>query len=173
MAANRARSRRVGMNTARTSLSRQDTYVARGSGRPRRRPRGGFPPRSRKKIQLAKGGETVSREVPAAVRAQVERLRQEIEYHNYRYYVLDDPEISDAQFDRLMRELERLEAEYPELVTPDSPTQRVGAPPSEAFATVVHRVPMLSLANAFSPEELRAFDARTRRLAGDEALAYV
>src|SRR5690606_6595270 len=80
---------------------------------------------------------------------------------------------SDAEFDRLMRELERLEADYPELVTPDSPTQRVGAPPSEALATVVHRVPMLSLANAFSPEELRAFDARARKLAEADRLAYV
>ncbi|HEY8418399.1 MAG TPA: NAD-dependent DNA ligase LigA [Limnochordales bacterium] len=115
----------------------------------------------------------MAREIPPAVRAQVERLRQEIEHHNYRYYVLDDPEISDAEFDRLLRELERLEAEYPELVTPDSPTQRVGAPPSAAFATVVHRVPMLSLANAFSPEELRAFDARIRKLAETDRLAYV
>ncbi|OUM92547.1 MAG: DNA ligase (NAD(+)) LigA, partial [Firmicutes bacterium ZCTH02-B6] len=105
--------------------------------------------------------------------ARIQELREQINYHNYRYYVLDDPVISDAEFDRLMRELERLEAEYPELVTPDSPTQRVGAPPSEAFATVVHRVPMLSLANAFSPEELRAFDARARKLAEADRLEYV
>ncbi len=115
----------------------------------------------------------MAREVPAAVQAAVLDLRQRIEYHNYRYYVLDAPEISDAEFDRLLRELERLEAEYPELITPDSPTQRVGAPPSTAFAAVVHRVPMLSLANAFSADELRAFDARTRKLAGVDRLEYV
>ncbi|MFO7310796.1 MAG: NAD-dependent DNA ligase LigA [Bacillota bacterium] len=105
--------------------------------------------------------------------ARIKELREQINYHNYRYYVLDDPVISDAEFDQLMRELERLEAEHPELVTPDSPTQRVGAPPSEAFATVEHRVPMLSLANAFSPEELRAFDARARKLAEVDRLEYV
>lgn len=100
-------------------------------------------------------------------------LRAELNEHNYRYYVLDDPTISDAAFDRLLRELQQLEAQFPALLTADSPTQRVGAAPSDAFTVVEHRVPMLSLANAFSADDLRAFDARTRRLAGVERLAYV
>ena len=85
-------------------------------------------------------------------------LRREIAYHNRRYYVLDDPEIGDDAYDALLDELRRLEADHPELVTPDSPTQRVGAGPAEQFAVVEHRVPMLSLSNAFSEEALRAFD---------------
>jgi DNA ligase (NAD+) len=76
---------------------------------------------------------------------RVEALREQIRYHNYRYYVLDEPAISDAEYDALMRELRALEAAHPELVTPDSPTQRVGAPPGEQFAKVQHVVPMLSL----------------------------
>lgn len=107
------------------------------------------------------------------VAVRIEELRAQINEHNYRYYVLDDPVISDAEFDALMRELIALEEAHPELITPDSPTQRVGAPPSEAFAIVEHRVPMLSLANAFSPEELRAFDARVRRMAETDGVAYV
>lgn len=94
--------------------------------------------------------------------ARIEALRREIEHHNYRYYVLDDPEISDADFDALMRELETLEARHPELVTPDSPTQRVGGAPAEGFATVRHRLPMLSLANGFDADEIRDFDRRVR-----------
>ncbi len=103
------------------------------------------------------------------VRSRVEALRQQIAHHNYRYYALDDPEIPDAEFDALMRELESLEAEYPELITPDSPTQRVGGAPSEAFAEVEHGEPMLSLANAFGEQELTDFDRRVReRLDADE-----
>ncbi|MDO8588596.1 MAG: NAD-dependent DNA ligase LigA [Armatimonadota bacterium] len=98
------------------------------------------------------------------VRQRVDWLRREINKHNYLYYVLDQPEISDADFDRLMRELTELEERYPELVTPDSPTQRVGAAPRRQFGTHEHREPMLSLSNAFSDEELRAFDARAHRL---------
>jgi DNA ligase (NAD+) len=102
-------------------------------------------------------------------------LREAIGHHDYRYYVLDDPEIDDAAYDALMRELVELEAKHPELVTPDSPTQRVGGAPSAAFATVTHRQPMLSLENALDEEEARAFDRRVReRLgAGEEAVAYV
>ncbi len=100
------------------------------------------------------------------VKKRVERLREQLNYHNYRYYVLDSPEISDAEYDILMNELRRLETQYPELITPDSPTQRVGAAPIEAFGTVVHRLPLLSLGNAFAPEEVSAWYARTRRLAG-------
>ena len=83
--------------------------------------------------------------VSETVRKKAEKLREEIEYHNTRYYVLDQPEISDAQYDRLMRELESLEEQYPELRTPNSPTQRVGAPPLEAFEIVTRTFPMLSL----------------------------
>ncbi|MBI3008778.1 MAG: NAD-dependent DNA ligase LigA, partial [Candidatus Omnitrophica bacterium] len=84
------------------------------------------------------------------VRQEIEKLRKEISYHNYRYYILDSPQVSDAQYDRLMRRLEELEKEYPEFVSPDSPTQRVGAPPLEKFSTMNHSIPMLSLSNAFS-----------------------
>jgi len=104
--------------------------------------------------------------VPEEVRKRVEELRKEIEYHNYRYYVLNDPVISDAEYDALMRELEELERRYPELITPNSPTQRVGAPPLEEFGTVEHRVPMLSLSNAFDEEEVREFDRRIKRFLG-------
>ena len=94
-------------------------------------------------------------------------LRKELNFHNYRYYALDDPEISDAEYDRLMRELRQLEEENPELVTADSPTQRVGAAPSEGFSQVQHTQPMLSLANAFSLEELEAWYRRTKNLLDD------
>ncbi|MDI6706831.1 MAG: NAD-dependent DNA ligase LigA [Bacillota bacterium] len=93
---------------------------------------------------------------------RVEELRKEIEEHNYRYYVLDRPVIEDSEFDRLMRELDKLEKDFPELVTPYSPTQRVGGKASERFRKVVHSVPMLSLANAFGEGELRDFDRRVR-----------
>ena len=106
--------------------------------------------------------------VSPEIQKRVEELRQQINYHNYRYYVLDDPEIPDSEYDRLMRELQELEAKYPELITPDSPTQRVGAEPLKEFGEVRHKVPMLSLANAFSDEELREFDARVRKLLGTE-----
>ncbi|MBW1953340.1 MAG: NAD-dependent DNA ligase LigA, partial [Deltaproteobacteria bacterium] len=101
-------------------------------------------------------------------------LREQIHYHNYRYYVLDAPEIADAEFDRLMQELQRLEEQYPELVTPDSPTQRVGAPPLDKFETVEHRIPMLSLENAFTEAEAREFEQRLKRfLRTDEEFEYV
>ena len=94
---------------------------------------------------------------------KMERLRAELRYHNYQYYVLDNPSISDAEYDQLMRELIELEAEYPELITPDSPTQRVGHAPSARFATVTHAEPLLSLSNAFSEEDLFAFIERMDR----------
>jgi DNA ligase (NAD+) len=103
------------------------------------------------------------KDIPPEVVSRVRKLREEITYHNYRYYVLDDPVVSDAQFDRLLKELTRLEEEYPELVTPDSPTQRVGAAPLTKFETVRHRQPMLSLENAFSEAEAREFDDRLKR----------
>ncbi len=112
--------------------------------------------------------------VPESIRKEAERLREALHYHNYRYYVLDDPEIPDAEYDRMMRHLLELEAQYPELVTPDSPTQRVGAPPLEAFETVRHDLPMLSLANGFDEGEIREFDRRIRRmLQTDAAIEYV
>src|SRR5919201_6149811 len=100
-------------------------------------------------------------------------LRQLLNEANYRYYVLDAPTLSDAEYDRMMRELEALEAAHPELVSPDSPTQRVGAEPSEKFARVVHRRQMMSLANCFDDAELDEFDARLRRILGGEPVRYV
>jgi DNA ligase (NAD+) len=97
-----------------------------------------------------------------AARARISQLREAIDHHNYRYYVLDDPAVSDAEYDRLMRELEALERDHPELRSPDSPTQRVGAAPSQAFEQIRHELPMLSLANALAEEEMAAFDARVR-----------
>ena len=104
--------------------------------------------------------------------ARAAEVRAQLDEANYRYYVLDDPQISDAEYDDLLRELIDLEARYPELQTPDSPTQRVGAAPSEKFAPYEHERPMLSLGNAFNDEELRAFDERVRKLAG-EPVTYV
>lgn len=103
--------------------------------------------------------------VSATIQETLESLREQIRHHNYRYHVLDDPEVPDAEYDRLMCELRALEKEHPELVAADSPTQRVGAAPIAAFGTVQHQVPMLSLDNAFSDEELREFHRRvTERL---------
>ena len=109
---------------------------------------------------------------PKQVKSRVEALRKQIAHHNYRYYVLDDPEITDAEFDALMRQLESLEAQHPDLITPDSPTQRVGGAPSEAFAEVEHGAPMLSLANAFGEQELTDFDRRVRERLGLDEVAY-
>jgi DNA ligase (NAD+) len=105
----------------------------------------------------------------AEAKLRVEELRDQIRYHDYRYYVLNQPEISDAEYDELMRELRALEEEFPELVTPDSPTQRVGGQPSELFAPVQHLAPMLSLDNAFSEAELKAWVARIERAVGPVA----
>lgn len=107
------------------------------------------------------------------VHQRIRDLRQSINYHNYRYYVLDSPEISDSEYDRLMQELRQLEAGHPDLVTPDSPTQRVGAPPVEAFGVVEHPQPLLSLANAFSLDELAAWHARTGRALGEQQFDMV
>ncbi len=107
------------------------------------------------------------------VRQEIEKLREEIRRHEYLYYVLDQPEITDAEFDRLMRRLEELETQHPELVTPDSPTQRVGGKPREGFVTAPHSSPMLSLDNALNEAELRDFDRRVRSLLGGESYRYV
>src|SRR5690606_20476623 len=104
--------------------------------------------------------------------ARAAGLRRKLDEANHRYYVLDDPAMPDAEYDALLRELEALEAAHPELVTPDSPTQRVGAAPSGAFAPVRHVVPMLSLGNAFSDEEVADFVRRIERKLGDEAPVF-
>ena len=103
----------------------------------------------------------------------IEALRERIRHHEYRYYVLDDPELSDSDFDKLMNELKRLEAEHPELVTPDSPTQRVGGKPREGFVKARHSSPMLSLDNAYSEEELRDWERRVHELSGRTDLEYM
>src|SRR5512132_3800106 len=103
----------------------------------------------------------------------VAELRQRIEKANYEYHVLDEPTIADEAYDALMRELRQLEEKHPELVTPESPTQRVGAPASNRFAPVEHASPMLSLSNVFNDDELRAFDQRVRKLLGRDAVGYV
>ena len=114
---------------------------------------------------------TLTREEAAE---RIAKLRAEINYHAYRYYVLDDPIISDAAYDALMRELQELEAQFPDLITPDSPTQRVGAPPLDRFEKVEHEIPMLSLDNAFNAEEVREWERRIRRmLPEDVKLEYV
>src|SRR6476619_6212851 len=106
---------------------------------------------------------------------RVKELRDAIRHHEERYYIHNDPEISDEEFDRLLHELERLEADHPDLVTADSPTQRVAGQATAGFGTVDHLVPMLSLDNAYNEDELRAFDERVRRGAelGDAPVAYV
>lgn len=109
----------------------------------------------------------------ADARKQIERLRREIRRHDHLYYVLDRPEISDRQYDKLFAELRRLEGEHPELVTPDSPTQRVAGRPVEGFASVRHGVPMLSVDNTYSADELKAFDARVRKQLGTNDYDYV
>ncbi|MFC1962264.1 NAD-dependent DNA ligase LigA [Chloroflexota bacterium] len=109
----------------------------------------------------------------AEVKRKIEGLRQQLNYHNYRYYVLDSPETSDAEYDRLMRELQQLEEEHPQFLTPDSPTQRVGAAPLEAFGIVEHPLPLLSLGNAFDKEELFAWHTRIVRLLGHDNFNFV
>ncbi len=108
-----------------------------------------------------------------SVEKEAEKLRAEIRHHEHRYYVLDDPEISDYEFDQLMRKLQDLEQRHPEIITPDSPTQRVGGEPAQAFPKVRHQVPMLSLDNTYSLDELRDFDRRVRDLTGRESVNYV
>src|SRR5947209_13874430 len=108
-----------------------------------------------------------------SAKQRIEELRQVIDRHNYLYYVEAKPEISDREFDRLLKELQDIEAAHPELVTPDSPTQRVGGQPIEGFTTVRHRQPMLSIDNTYNAAELREFDKRVRKLLPGEAVTYV
>jgi DNA ligase (NAD+) len=115
----------------------------------------------------------MAKAAPASVKRQVEELREKLRYHEYRYHVLDDPEISDAAYDRMLEKLKDIEAAHPELVTADSPTARVGAPPREGFQTVRHTRPMLSLDNAFSFDALRDFDRRVREGVGRDPIEYI
>lgn len=111
--------------------------------------------------------------LPASIRQKAERLRQELHEHDYKYYVLSQPSITDQEYDRMMKELIELEKQYPELVTPDSPTQRVGGQPTKEFPTVTHEVPMLSLSNTYSEEELLDFDRRVKELLGGQPYRFV
>jgi DNA ligase (NAD+) len=113
------------------------------------------------------------RRVDQSVLTRIEKLRREISEHDYRYYVLAQPRISDAEYDGLMRELVELESTHPELLTPDSPSQRVGGQPTKEFPTVSHRIPMLSLSNVYSKEEVRDFDKRVKALLGTQSYRYV
>jgi DNA ligase (NAD+) len=110
--------------------------------------------------------------VPREARLRALTLREQIERHNYQYYVLDEPLVPDAEYDRLFRELEKLEAEYPELISPESPTRRIGAQPQAQFGEAKHLAPMLSLNNAFDANEVGAFDRRLREALGEERLEY-
>jgi DNA ligase (NAD+) len=107
------------------------------------------------------------------IKHQINELRRTIDHHNYKYYVEAQPEISDREFDKLLEELKNLEQAHPELITPDSPTQRVGGQPIAGFKTVKHREPMLSIENTYNPNELREFDKRIRKLLGGEPVVYV
>ena len=111
--------------------------------------------------------------MPSALDKKIDALREEIRHHEYLYYVLDDPKLSDAEFDKLMNELKKLEAEHPELVTPDSPTQRVGGKPREGFVKVRHSSPMLSLDNAYTEDELRNWERRVHELSGRRDVEYM
>jgi DNA ligase (NAD+) len=115
----------------------------------------------------------MAKAAPASVKKEIEQLREKLRHHEYRYYVLDDPEISDAAYDKLMERLKALEAAHPELITPDSPTVRVGGTPREGFQTVRHARAMLSLDNAFSYDALRDFDRRVREGSGKEKIEYI
>lgn len=111
--------------------------------------------------------------VSEEIKEQAEKLKKELRHHSYLYYVLDRPEITDYEFDHMYRQLVDLEKAYPELVTPDSPTQRVGAKASDDFQKVRFRKPMLSLSNAFSAEELREFDQRVKTGLGVDHVEYI
>jgi len=115
----------------------------------------------------------MAKAAPAAVKKEIENLREKLRHHEYLYYVADEPEISDAAYDRMMNRLRELEAAHPELVTPDSPTVRVGGAPREGFSTVRHARPMLSLDNAFSYDALREWDRRVREGSGQEKIEYI
>ena len=128
---------------------------------------------------MLRGRDTCSIEIrsslpkPQSIEQRINELREEIRRHEELYYVQDDPEISDREYDELVERLRGLEEKHPQFITPYSPTQRVGGRPAEGFPEFVHRLPMLSLDNSYSIEELRAFDERCRKLAGGRPLDYV
>ena len=103
------------------------------------------------------------------IEKELTELREKIRYHNHRYHVLDDPEITDAEYDRLFQRLLQIEKSHPNLLTPDSPSQRIGAKPRKAFSQVTHRLPMLSLENGFKDQDVRDFEARIKRFLGDRS----
>src|SRR5271154_5159146 len=115
----------------------------------------------------------MAKAAPKSVIKEVAELRDKLRYHEYRYYILDEPEISDAAYDGLMNRLKEIETAYPELVTPDSPTVRVGGAPREGFQTLRHARVMLSLDNAFSYDALREWDRRVREGSGQEKIEYI
>src|SRR5581483_7676555 len=132
-------------------------------------------PRPRRR-GLHPGFDTIFLRLPMAgkdLTKKIETLREKIRFHEYRYYVLDDPEISDAEFDRLMNELKKIEAEHPKLVTPDSPTQRVGGKPREGFLKARHSSPMLSLDNTYNQDDLKNWERRVHELSGRKDIEYV
>src|SRR5437867_1696214 len=108
----------------------------------------------------------------ASLKHRAEELRRQIEHHNHLYYVDAKPEISDREFDKLLDELKQIEAEHPELVTTDSPTQRVGGQPIDGFVTVKHRLPMMSIDNTYGADELREFDRRVRKALPGKEVTY-
>ena len=114
-----------------------------------------------------------SRVIMDSIKNRIEKLRDRIEYHNRKYYVEHDPEISDLEYDRLMKELENLEKQNPEMITPESPTQRVGEEPVSGFRQMPHSIPMLSIGNTYNEEEVREFDTRVRRLLGETVPRYI
>ncbi|MBU2636072.1 MAG: NAD-dependent DNA ligase LigA, partial [Bacteroidetes bacterium] len=111
--------------------------------------------------------------VPKSIISRVEKLREEIHDHDYRYYVLAEPVISDEEYDKLMRELQEFETQHPELVTPDSPTQRVGGAATKKFPAVMHKTPMLSLSNSYTEDEVCEFDHRVQSLLQNQSYQYV
>src|SRR5258708_40253018 len=108
-----------------------------------------------------------------SVRQRIEQRRKQLQEHDYKYYVLAQPSISDEKYDALMAELQSLETSYPELVTPDSPTRRVGGEPTKEFPSVTHSVQMLSLANTYSEDDIRDYDRRVKSLLGNQDYRYV
>jgi DNA ligase (NAD+) len=142
---------------------------------PPRRRRFGEPRRSPEASEERRRERAALRAMSTDPQQRLNELRDAIRHHEERYYVYNDPEVSDEEFDRLLHELERIEAEHPDLVTADSPTQRVAGRPVEQFETVQHLAPMLSLDNAYNEDELRAFDERVRKGAGlgEQTVAYV
>ena len=146
-------------------------FKGRGQGRPRHTCMGNH--QLPRQPLIAEYNLLVMATATKGIEKKIEALREKIRHHEYRYYVLDDPEISDAEFDQLMNELKKIEDEHPELITPDSPTQRVGGKPREGFLKAPHSSPMLSLDNTYSEDELRNWERRVHELSGRDDIDYV